>query len=207
MTNTPSSADQAAAGDLTSARRIHAVLESLAGLLETVGDSRLADPTPCTDYSVAQLREHVVQWSAAFAAGFADPDGTTPDASTIEVHAGGSEQVRDAADILSDAVADGAARRPLRIGDSQLPGDMSLSMILWEYQVHGWDLARATGQSWSPAEDGLLASLDFAPGMLTADYQGEGKTFGPRVAVTQDAPPLDRLVGLSGRDPQWRAPH
>jgi hypothetical protein len=39
--------------------------------------------------------------------------------------------------------------------------------------------------------------------MLTPDYQGEGKTFGPRVAVPDDASAFDRLLGLSGRDPKW----
>jgi hypothetical protein len=39
--------------------------------------------------------------------------------------------------------------------------------------------------------------------MLTADYQGEGKPFAPRVPVADDAPALDRLVALSGRDPGW----
>ena len=80
-----------------------------------------------------------------------------------------------------------------------MPGDMALSMILWEYQVHGWDLAVATGQPWAPAEAGLEASLEFAPMMLTDDYQGEGKPFAPRVPVADDAPALDRLVALSGR--------
>ncbi len=36
------------------------------------------------------------------------------------------------------------------------------------------------------------------------DFQGEGKAFGPRVDVADDAPPLDQLLALSGRDPRWR---
>jgi hypothetical protein len=42
--------------------------------------------------------------------------------------------------------------------------------------------------------------------MLSDDYQGEGKTFGPRVPVPTDSPALERLLGLSGRDPQWKPP-
>ncbi len=104
---------------------------------------------------------------------------------------------------MAAALRDGAATRPLRLGDSAMPGDMALSMILWEYQVHGWDLARATGQPWSPPAEAAEESLEFAPGMLTDDYQGEGKAFAPRVRVPATAPPLDRLLGLSGRDPAW----
>jgi uncharacterized protein (TIGR03086 family) len=78
-------------------------------------------------------------------------------------------------------------------------------MILWEYQVHGWDLARATGQPWSPPAAAAEESLEFAPGMLTPDYQGEGKAFGPPVPIPATAPALDRLLALSGRDPGWPA--
>ncbi len=85
-----------------------------------------------------------------------------------------------------------------------MPGELALGMVLWEYQVHGWDLARATGQPWAPPAAASLASLAFAPAMLTEDYQGEGKPFAKRLDVPADASPLDRLLGLSGRDPHWQ---
>ena len=85
-----------------------------------------------------------------------------------------------------------------------MPGELALGMILWEYQMHGWDLARATGQAFAPPPAAAAESLGFAPNMLTEDYQGEGKAFAPAVDVPASAPPLDRLLGLSGRDPAWR---
>ena len=183
------------------------VLTELAPVVGSVTDSQLHDPTPCTDYDVAQLREHVLGWLAIFAAGFADPAGQAPRASTdgYQVPADPATEVRAAASAITQAIRAGAAGRPLRLGDSGMPGDMALSMVLWEYQVHGWDLARATGQPWSPPAAAAEQSLAFAPGMLTADYQGDGKAFGPRVPVPDAAPPLDRLLGLSGRDPGWTA--
>ena len=165
------------------------VLTELAPVAGGVTEDQLHDPTPCTDYDVAQLREHVLGWLAIFAAGFADP----------------AAEVTAAARTITQSIRAGAAGRPLRLGDSGMPGDMALSMILWEYQVHGWDLARATGQPWSPPPAAAEQSLAFAPGMLSADYQGDGKAFGPRVPVPDAAPPLDRLLGLSGRDPAWTA--
>jgi uncharacterized protein (TIGR03086 family) len=184
---------------------LHDVLDHLADVVANIPDNRLHDPTPCSEMDVAALRSHVLSWLTTFAAGLADPDGQTPDISSYQPTADPAAEVRQAADTIGAALAAGAAQRPLRIGAAAMPGDLALGMILWEYQVHGWDLARATGQPFCPPAEAAAASLAFAPGMLTPDYQGPGKAFADRVPVHADAPPLDRLVGLSGRDPGWSA--
>ena len=184
------------------------VLGDLAAVAGGIAAGQLHDPTPCTGYDVAQLRDHVTGWLETFAAGFADPGGQAPRASLdgYRPPADPAAAIRDAAATLTRALRDGAASRPLRLGDSAMPGELALGMILWEYQMHGWDLARATGQAWSPPPAAAAESLAFAPGMLTPDYQGEGKPFGPPVPVPDGAPAFDRLLGLSGRDPGWRRP-
>jgi uncharacterized protein (TIGR03086 family) len=184
-----------------------AVLADLAPMVGEITAGQLHDPTPCTELDVGQLRTHVLGWLTTFAAGFADPGGQAPldHLDGYAVPANPAAEVRSASATMAAALRDGAAGRPMRLGDSAMPGEMALSMILWEYQVHGWDLARATGQPWSPPAEAAEESLEFAPGMLTADYQGEGKAFAPRVPVPATAPALDRLLGLSGRDPAWPA--
>lgn len=183
-----------------------AVLDDLARLFDGIDERQRHDPTPCTDYDVAQLRGHVLGWLTTFTAGFADPQGRAPraDLSDYTAPADPAAAVRAAADQLDAALRAGAAERPLSLGEAAMPGEVALSMILWEYQVHGWDLASATGQAWDPP--GVEETLEFAPEMLSDDYQGEGKTFGPRLPVPPDAPALDRLLGLSGRDPHWKPP-
>jgi uncharacterized protein (TIGR03086 family) len=183
-----------------------AVLADLAPVVGGITREQLHDPTPCTEYDVEQLRDHVLGWLTTFAAGFASQGGQAPRASLsgYQAPADTAAEVRAAAETLARALSAGAAGRPLRLGDSAMPGEMALGMILWEYQVHGWDLARATGQPWSPSAAAAEESLNFAPAMLTDDYQGDGKAFGKAVAVPDQAPPLDRLLGLSGRDPGWR---
>ncbi|GLZ50860.1 TIGR03086 family metal-binding protein [Actinomycetospora sp. NBRC 106378] len=183
---------------------VNTVLVALADLVDGVGDDRWHAPTPCTEFDVAALADHVVGWSTTFATGYADPQGRAL-AGPTPVAGDRAEAIRAAATTLDKALADGAAQRPLALGEAAMPGEMALSMILWEYQVHGWDLAVALGRPWAPDEEGLEASLGFAPMMLTDDYQGEGKPFAPRVPVADDAPALDRLVAVSGRDPHWSA--
>ncbi|MHB8313018.1 MAG: TIGR03086 family metal-binding protein [Candidatus Dormibacteria bacterium] len=183
------------------------VLSDLAVVVGGISPEQLHHPTPCSAWDVEQLRAHVLGWLTAFAAGFADPDGrvSKPDSAGYPTSAEPAREVRVAANLLVQAVRGGAVERPLWIGEYSMPGDLALGMILWEYQVHGWDIARATGQPWSPPPAALEESLNFAPTMLTDDYQGEGKEFASPVAVPDGAPPLDRLLGLSGRDPGWSA--
>lgn len=183
------------------------VLADLARGVGAITEEQLHDPTPCTEFDVEQLRNHVLGWLTNFAAGYADPHGQArADVEGYRAPTDPAAEVRSAADLLDRAIRGGAAARPLKLEDAAMPGDMALSMILWEYQVHGWDLARATGQDWSPPAAAAAESLAFAPAMLTDDYQGEGKLFAESVDVPEDAPPLDRLLGLSGRDPRWSGP-
>jgi len=202
-----SSTDPTTSSTDRTADLLAAVLADLAPVVGGIGPDALHRPTPCTQYDVGQLRDHVLGWLTTFAGGFADPQGRAPaDVGGYRAPddpAAAAAEVRAAAERLGTAVRAGAADRPLWLGESSMPGDLAMSMILWEYQVHGWDLARATGQPWSSPAAAAEASLAFAPGMLTADYQGPGKAFAPRVPVPDDAPALDRLLGLSGRDPCW----
>lgn len=182
------------------------VLADLEQVVAQIQPGQVHDPTPCTELDVAALERHVVGWLTTFADGFAAPDGRTSSGiDDYTLPADPAAAVRDAASRLTNAVRAGAADRPLYLGESSMPGELALGMILWEYQVHGWDLARATGQPWAPPEVAAAESLKFAPGMLTPDYQGEGKAFAPRMQVSDDAPAFDRLLGLSGRDPKWTA--
>jgi len=177
------------------------VLDQLAALLDEAADTSPTAPTPCAEFDFQTLRGHVVGWLTAFTDGYTSDDHLCSDPESVTVEGSGAEQVRRNAARLAEALP-GALAHPLSIGDSAMPGDMAASMILWEYQVHGWDLAQAAGLPWSPDVDGLEASLMFAPNMLTPDFQGEGKIFGPAVDVPAEASAMDRLAAMSGRRPE-----
>jgi uncharacterized protein (TIGR03086 family) len=70
--------------------------------------------------------------------------------------------------------------------------------------MHTWDLARATGQ-----QAGLDA--DFATALLEGmqpieELLRSSGQYGAPVAVAEDAPVVDRLMGFIGRDPGWTQP-
>ena len=82
-----------------------------------------------------------------------------------------------------------------------LPAPVMGDMIIGELAVHSWDLAVATGQRLELPGD-LLAHLHDT--MFAGVEQGrEMGMYGPEVAVPTDAPTLDRILGLTGRDPAW----
>ena len=86
------------------------------------------------------------------------------------------------------------------VGGATAPAPQMARFALDELIVHGWDLARATGQGFAPAEQDLVILLE-----MLGDTPPEGVPglFGPRVPVPPDAALLDRVIGLTGRDPAW----
>jgi uncharacterized protein (TIGR03086 family) len=84
----------------------------------------------------------------------------------------------------------------------ELPAPMIGGMVLAEVVVHGWDLARATGQH--PVWPGELLAAVLDEVAKTAAQGREMGVYGPEVKVPDDAPVLDRILGLTGRDPNLR---
>jgi uncharacterized protein (TIGR03086 family) len=186
------------------------VLADLAHVVGAIQVEQFTDPTPCPEFDVATLRAHILGWTTYFGAALHDPEGRTtrPDPKTFPAPDDATEAaavVRAAAAAIASAVDEGVADRPVLMVQASMPGESLLRMILWEYLAHGSDLAKSTGQPWNPPVAAAQDALDFAPKMLTDEYRGEGKDFGLIVPVPDDAPALDRLLGFSGRDPNWKA--
>ena len=82
----------------------------------------------------------------------------------------------------------------------EMPGPGLAGFTTLDILVHGWDLAKATGQ---PADlDGRLAAhvLGFAAQALATPESRAGR-IGPAVPVAADAPVTSRLVAFLGRHP------
>ncbi|MFJ8809171.1 TIGR03086 family metal-binding protein [Streptomyces sp. NPDC102490] len=179
----------------------------LTRLADGVRDDGLADPSPCPDLAVRNLLGHLTGLAVAFRDAARKDLGpttdTSPDASVPDIGPGWREQLAAALGELAEAWRDPEAWTGMtRAGGIDLPGAVAGAVVADELVIHGWDLARATGQEYTPD----TAALQAAHGLLVAaaaeSDQGQGM-FGPVVAVPADAPLLERAVGLSGRDPGW----
>jgi uncharacterized protein (TIGR03086 family) len=82
----------------------------------------------------------------------------------------------------------------------ELPAPIAAGINVTDTLVHGWDLARATGQAMTI--DPALASvvLEFCRSAITDDIR-KGGAFGSIVPVAARASPSDHLVGFLGRQP------
>jgi uncharacterized protein (TIGR03086 family) len=91
-------------------------------------------------------------------------------------------------------------------GGLALPAELTGVIALDELVLHGWDLARGTGQDFCCDPASAEAVLGFtarsAEPEQAASRQG---LFGPVVPVAEDAPTFDRALGFAGRDPGWTA--
>ncbi|GHH03621.1 TIGR03086 family metal-binding protein [Streptomyces lanatus] len=182
----------------------------VARLAAAVADEQLSAPTPCPDLAVRNLLGHLLGLSVAFRdAGRKDLGATTdtsPEAAVPDIAPGWREELPKVLDELAEAWrAPDAWTGMTRAGGVDLPGAVAAAVAADELVIHAWDLAVATGQRYSPDPAALQASYDFLRAAADAGDRGGG-IFGPVVPVPDEAPLLDRAVGLSGRDPGWRQP-
>ena len=178
----------------------------IARLADGVTDDQLSASTPCPDMAVHNLLGHLLGLTVAFRdAARKDLGGTTdtsPEAAVPDIGPGWREELPKVLDELAEAWRDPDARTGMtRAGGVDLPGPVAAAVAVDELVIHGWDLARATGQEYAPDPAALQASHDFL--LAAADEPDRGDIFGPVVPVPAGAPLLDRAVGLSGRDPAW----
>ncbi len=177
-----------------------------ADVLMNVTDEQLDGQTVCEKLSLRDLVAHVGGLAPAFAAAARKEFGELTDTPPVE----GVPLDEDWRTAYPARLAELAAawREPAawegitRAGGVDFPGAVGGTVALTEVVIHGWDVAAATGQDYDIDPGTLDAVLPHVTA-IAAEGPVEG-LFGPAVAVADDAPALDRVVALSGRDPARR---
>jgi uncharacterized protein (TIGR03086 family) len=178
--------------------------ERMIELLEGVPDDRLGASTPCPDLSVGDLIDHVGSLSVAFTAKTGSSGaGTGPPPAPSAANLGPDWRQRIPADVRALAAVwkePGAWEGMTTAGGIELPRQVAGLIALDELIVHGWDLAVATGQSFDARDDDVEAAIS---AVKSFEAPRDGRLFGPTVDIPTSGSPLDRLLGLTGRNPSW----
>ncbi len=165
---------------------------------------QLSAATPCTDWDLHALLNHIILWTAYSAERRARDEQLPEDLMNADFVA----QPGYAADFsaqLDKAVAawsDPAAwERNLNVMGSPTPAGDVAALLIAEMVLHGWDAAKASGQPYTARDDVARAVLTAveANAELFRKYQG----FAGPVPVPASASVLDRALAQSGRDPAW----
>jgi uncharacterized protein (TIGR03086 family) len=181
----------------------------LADLVTNVKDDALDRPTPCPAYALGDLIEHVGGLALAFAAaGRKERNAYTEmagagDASRLG--AGWRERIPSDLAALAWAWAEPEAWTGMtRIAGDDSPAAVVGLVLADELAVHGWDVARASGQAYACEPEILEAALRFLQMFASPEAPaGPEVAFGPARILLEEAPLLDRVVGMAGRDPGW----
>ncbi len=183
-----------------------AAARRLGDLVAAVPDDALDRPTPCTDYTVGDLLDHVDGLSLAFteaAEKSFDPEvsGAPPPGDAAHLADGWRTRVPVQLGALAEAWLDPDAWTGMtRAGGIDMPGEIGGIVALEEVVVHGWDLARATDQPYTASDDHLETVLGF---FASFPDEARGEAYGPPVAPPEGASLLDQAVAKAGRDPGW----
>lgn len=173
---------------------------ALAGAGHLIGGVAAAQwtaPTPCPEWDVRQLVNHLVAGNLAVAALVGDQ--APPDRSADQLDDDPGSAYRASAAALQAAFAQpGALERTFGSPYGPAPGSMLVHLRITELLVHGWDLARATGQP--PGLPDALAQNERA---LSRAQLGSAPRDAMPIAEPQTAPAgaaaIDRLAAFFGR--------
>ncbi len=170
-----------------------------------IGADQWDAPTPCSDWNVRTLLNHLVAGNLLTAAVLGGEELPPPEerARLGQVDRLGSDPVAAARQSIDGLVTafeqPGALERihPSPVG--QVPGAALVHLRTTELLVHGWDLAQATGQPADFPEALAEHELAFTKANVGKARTGPGGPFGASQPFADDAPAIDRLAALLGR--------
>ena len=183
-------------------------LSALQQVTSGVSDDTLDQPTPCTEWTVAQVLLHAAgdqhAWASTVGSGTAPaynpfdpptrPDGTVTE--LVDAAVAAATSAWDEVDPTSEAVPTPLPPVPT------LPAPLAAAACALDAAVHAWDVAAATGQP-SPLTDDLAAALEPAARSVAEPLRGFAYA-APLPAAAADGPAA-ALLRYLGRDPEWTA--
>jgi uncharacterized protein (TIGR03086 family) len=187
---------------------LHPELADAAGatavVVDNVTPTELGGRTPCDEWDVQALLNHIILWSSYSLERRAQGESVAPELMERDFAAAPdfAADYRAQLDRALAAWADPAVwDRELDMMGTKTPAANIGALIIAELVLHGWDLAAATGQDYVVSDRAAEAALQAVE--ANAEIFRQYKGFADPVPTAADAPVLDRVLALSGRNPAW----
>ncbi|MDQ3643135.1 MAG: TIGR03086 family metal-binding protein [Actinomycetota bacterium] len=178
----------------------------MATVIRNIKPHQLSAPTPCAEYDVRRLVNHLLFWGPSLE-GAARKEAVPPPANAetgVDLTAGDWAAALEAQldRIVATWREPGAWEGTTYMGGPvELPALLVGGMVVGELVVHGWDLARGTGQQ-VDLDDDILEYLHDEVAK-SAPQGREMGVYGPEIVVPDSSSTLDRVLALTGRNPAW----
>lgn len=179
------------------ADRYRTLADAFEAKVVAVRPEEWSNPTPCSEWTVRELVGHVVDVHGMMLKPLPTARREAPSVDDDPVAAFRSARA-DLQRVLDDpATAD--TEYDGMFGRTKVSATVDQFMG-FDLVVHGWDLARATGQDETIDDAEIERIAAFVERLGTTTMQENGVT-GPEVPVPDDAPARDRVLGQLGRQP------
>jgi uncharacterized protein (TIGR03086 family) len=176
--------------------QLNQALAAVGELIAGVRADQWSGPTPCTDWTVRRLVEHLIGMNQVFAALLAEQPPPPRDIAGFGDDPAGAYRASAAA-LLAVFGHPGVLERTYQGPLGAATGAERLQIRLYDLLAHAWDLAQATGRRLELSDELAERSLAFVRAQLSEDSR-PGR-FAPAQPIAENAPALDRLAAFLGR--------
>jgi len=174
------------------------ILPTLTAVVDRIEPGQLGDATPCANFSVRDVLDHMMVGGGTFAYVFRGEDPPEVTAPDVGDRVPVAEFRKAMDDLLAAVKSPGAMERTINAPFGEVPGSVFASFVAFDGLIHGWDLATSTKQNYQ-VPPAVISSVDeFARNALGPDMR-DGDTFKDETPVPEGADQLERLVAFSGR--------
>jgi uncharacterized protein (TIGR03086 family) len=171
-------------------------------VLAEVEPDQLDEPTPCTSWNVRDLVNHIVGGAQWFGAAVEEGENALPadrDWTEGDMLASFDDGARRT---IAAFRAPGAQDKIVKVPFGEFPGSVFMGLVTTDTFTHGWDLAKATGQSTDLDPELAAQVLEGARLLVPDGLRGdEPLPFGPVLDAPAGACAADRLAAFMGRRP------
>jgi uncharacterized protein (TIGR03086 family) len=182
-----------------STQPLQQAVNSTRAVLSNVTAEQLAATTPCASWNVGELIDHIIGGHVFFAAGVS---GEPPVGADAEYSSGDFMAAFDEATAKSLAAfgGEGVMEQMITMPFGEMPGSALMGLAATDTFTHGWDLAKATGQSTDMEPEFAAGMLAQSKTAISDAFRGpEGAPFGAEQQAGEGATNADQLAAFLGR--------